>query len=151
VPPFRNTETFSCWTVKVPRDLRASLAAGGCQATNSLSSGSRDVAPTSRQSRHAPAHQYRGARGGRDTEMDEEEWPALGNLARIWIPCGLVPEDRTLAVAVGLQGCGRGDRGQRRRAWWDGTVSISSPFTSSLRSLVRRRGGKGKSVFAAPF
>lgn len=84
-------------------------------------------------------------------EMDEEEQPAVGDLAQIWILRGLVPEDRTLAVVVGLQGSGRGDHRQQRRVRWDGTVSISFPFASFLRSLIQQRGGKGKGTFAVPF
>lgn len=75
----------------------------------------------------------------------------MGDLPQIGILRGLVPEDRTLAVAVGLQSSGRGDHRRRRRARWDGTVSISSPFTLFLQSLIQQRGGKGKGIFAVPF
>lgn len=63
---------------------------------------------------------------------------SLGNPAQIWILQGLVPEDTTLRGR-------RGSPGQSwRRVWWDGTVSISSPFTSPLQShTAQGREGTG--------
>lgn len=70
----------------------------------------------------------------------------MGDLAQVWILQGLVPEDRIPAAVVGLQGSGRGDHRQWRRMQRDRTVSISSPSTSFLWSLIQQREGKGKGI-----
>lgn len=109
---YQNVVILNC---KDARELCTSLASSGHQATNSLSSGKKAALPSAQQSRHAPTCQDRGeGPPSRLTpEMDEEEQPAVGNLAQIWILQGLAPEDMTFMVVVVSRAVAVGTVGNR--------------------------------------
>lgn len=104
-----------CWNIfilncKDAREIRTSFSSGDRQATNSLSPSNREAVPSAQQSQHAPAHWYRGARSSSGITVmskPQDGWRGAacsGELVHIQILQGLVPQDTTLAVAVGLQG-----------------------------------------------
>lgn len=147
---YQNIVTLNC---KDARELCTSLASSGHQATNSLSSAKKSSSAFS-PAEPARSHLLGQRRGTTVTSNPRDGWKGAACCGE---PGTDLDSPRSCSWGHdfhdhgGLQGSGSGDRRQQRCARWDGTVSISSPFTSFLPSLIQQRGGNGKGILAVSF